>query len=333
MGLGPTIHAEAVPQLPGRGPSWSQKNGQPDLVGFHWHAPEIWLIEAKAARRAGKTELAKGVNQLSAIGLMDADAPHVRVLCGTSIEHRVFMTIDIDVCRGTAVSGTAAGGVRPSPEDDDDELVSLARSRMLTFYALQGLPSGSLSVRPVGPAIASAQLGRGRSAELLVPLETERSTRAERAAARDSSAYYSRPPSSRFDMLTGRVPGTDLILGMSRRLFTACRALAAEEARLFETVQADLPSVPESDELAAVSEDWLEDRILERRALFAEREDELRDHLRATTREGYEVGGESSWQQIIDTEPQLIAEPPADLLEGATPDTYLALEGTAITIL
>ena len=49
MGLGPTIHAEATTP-PGYGPMWSPKNGQPDLVGYHWQFPETWLIEAKGNR-------------------------------------------------------------------------------------------------------------------------------------------------------------------------------------------------------------------------------------------------------------------------------------------
>jgi hypothetical protein len=98
MGLGPTIHAEAVPELQGRGPAWSQQNGQPDLVGYHWQSTETWLIEAKAARRLGKHELPKGASQLCATGLMVG--PHMRVLCGTSIEHRIFVTVDVEMAAG-----------------------------------------------------------------------------------------------------------------------------------------------------------------------------------------------------------------------------------------
>lgn len=105
MGLGPTIHAEAVPELQGRGPAWSQQNGQPDLVGYHWQSPETWLVEAKAARRLGKPELSKGASQLCAAGLMVG--PHMRVLCCTSIEHRVFMTVDAEMAAGEAENDAA----------------------------------------------------------------------------------------------------------------------------------------------------------------------------------------------------------------------------------
>ena len=140
MGRDPTIHAEALPLLPGHGPAWSPKIGQPDLVGFQAKSPLTWLIEAKAARRLGKTRLAEGVRQLSLPGLMSW--PHVRMLCGTSIEHRVFMTIDVEaVDRTTGHDAGPDDQEQPTSEEDTD-LLELARSRMLTYRALQALAPG-----------------------------------------------------------------------------------------------------------------------------------------------------------------------------------------------
>jgi hypothetical protein len=329
MGLGPTIHAEAASRLPGRGPAWSQKNGQPDLVGFHWRSPDPWLVEAKAARRTGKTELSKGASQLSAIGLMTG--PHVRVLCGTSIEDRVFMTVDVEVVAGEAESDPVANDRSQSPEVDDAELLALARSRMLNFYALQSLPRESLSVRPVGPAVVATQTSRGRATNLVVPLERDESTRTERLLARDEVAYARRPPSSKLDMLTGQIPGTDVVLGMSRRLFAACRSLAAEEAQLLLAVQTDLPDLPVTTSQGLIDEEEVEDRLRERRAVFAEREAGIRDRLGETTRQAYEIGRESSWQQLLDAQPQLVTDSPANLLESATPDTYLGIDANTTT--
>lgn len=329
MGLGSTIHAEALPLLPGRGPLWSQNNGQPDLVGFHWRSPETWLIEAKAARRAGKTQLSKGASQLSASGLMAG--PHMRVLCGTSIEHRVFMTVDVEDAGDIAESGIGVDGQRQRPEEDDAELVALARSRMLNYYALQALPRGSLSVRPVGPAIADTQTRPRQTTDLVVPLERDESTRTERALARDPAAYARRPLSAKSDMLTGRIPGTEMIIGMSRRLFAACRSLAAEQAELLLAIDADLPDLPDTTSPELI-EEAAEERIRERRTLFAEREAEERDRLRSTTRQAYEFGRERSWQQLFDIQPQLVTEPPANLLESASPDTYLAIEASTATV-
>ena len=329
MGLGPTIHAESMPLLPGRGPAWYPKNGQPDLVGFHWRLPQTWLVEAKAARRIGKPELSKGASQLSSIGLMSG--PHLRVLCGTSIEHRVFMTVDVEAVSDSAESGMATDSGRRSPDEDDGELVALARSRMLNFYALQSLPRESLSVRPVGPAVAAARLSQGRTANLVVPLESDESTREERLIARDAVAYARRPPSSRFDMLTGQIPGTDVVMGMSRRLFAACRSLAAEQAQLLRAVDADVPDLQWAASPEPVDEQEVEDRIRERRAAFAEREVHTRDRLRRTTRQAYEFGRESSWQQLFDVQPQVIAQSPGNLLESATADTYLGIDARIAT--
>jgi hypothetical protein len=117
---------------------------------------------------------------------------------------------------------------------------------------------------------------------------------------------------------------------MSRRLFAACRALASEETQLLRAVQADLPDLSAYNSPEALNEDTFDDRTRERRTLFAEREEGLRDHLRATTRQGYEIGRESSWPHLINTAPPLIAEPAADLLESATSDTYLAIESGTI---
>jgi hypothetical protein len=257
----------------------------------------------------------------------------MRVLCGTSIEDRVFVTIDVEVA-GTPGASVAVGSHRRSPDEDDAELVTLARSRMLSFYALQALPRESLSLRPVGPAIADMQSRQGRTTNLVVPLETDESTRFERQLARDPAAYARRSPPSRFDMLTGQVPGTDVVVGLSRRLFAACRSLAAEQAQLLLAVQADLPDLPATTSEDSLDEDEVEDRIRERRAAFAEREAdaETRDRLRRTTRQAYEAGRESSWQQLIQVQPQLVTESPADLLESATPDTYLGMEARTATI-
>jgi hypothetical protein len=226
MGLGPTIHAEAVPELQGRGPAWSQQNGQPDLVGYHWQSPETWLIEAKAARRLGKPELSKGASQLCTAGLMVG--PHMRVLCGTSIEHRIFVTVDVEMAAGDGENDASGDSWRLNADEDDDTLLALARSRMLNFYALEALPRESLSIRPVRPAVAAPQSPQDRAINLVVPLERDESTRIERLIAQGEAAYARRPPWSRFDMLIGQVPGTDLVMGMSRRLFAACRSLATE---------------------------------------------------------------------------------------------------------
>jgi hypothetical protein len=331
MGLGPTSHAEADPP-PEAGPAWwSPTVGLPDLVGDHWRAPATWLVEAKAGRRIGLTVLAKGAKQLAVADLMTG--PHVRVLCGTSLEHRLFVTIDAEIATAPAEYGSSSPGIG-SPETDDAALLALARSRMLTYYALTALPSSARSVRPVGMAVAD-QATRQQNPRLVYPLEQDTSTREERLLARDPDAYSSqRPTSARLDMLTGPVPGTDMVIGMSRRLFAACRNLAADEAEIAADLRrsghAYLPGplyqmAPDQAALFDLTDDEVDERARERRMAFAEREAEVRPRLRTAAREGFERGRDSSWQQLIDDQPALNAELQPGLLEAATPDTYLAI--------
>jgi hypothetical protein len=243
------------------------------------------------------------------------------------------MTIDVEVVGGgTTEPGFAVDDYGPGPDEDDAELIALVRSRMLNFYVLQALPRDSLFVRPVGPALADRQPGQWRTANLVVPLEGDQSTRAERGElARDRAAYARRPPASRLDMLTGQVPGTDIVLGMSRRLFSACRSLAAEQDQLLRAVRDDLLDLSATTSKGFIGEEEFEVRLRERRAAFAERGADNRDHLYQTTREAYETGRESSWQQLIDVQPQLVIEPPANLLESATADTYLGIDASTAT--
>lgn len=210
------------------------------------------------------------------------------------------MTVDIEVIGDSSESDPSADSPRRSPDEDDAELVTLARSRMLNFHLLQSLPRDSLSVRPVGPGVADPQMRQGRTASLVVPLERDESTRAERVQARDAALYARRPPSSRFDMLTGQVPGTDVVVGISRRLFAACSSLAAEQAQLLSVFRADLPDMAGTIAKESMDEEEVEAFLRERRAAFAEREAGVEDQLRGATRRAYEFGRESSWQQLID---------------------------------
>jgi hypothetical protein len=330
MGLGPTVHAEATTP-PGYGPVWSPAKSQPDLVAYHWHFPETWLVEAKGYRRLGKTHLRNGARQLSVPGLMKG--PHMRMLCGTSIEHRVFMTIDIEaIDDGAGLEGDPRTDARPSPDENDEALVVLASSRMLNYHALQGLPRSALTVRPVGAAIGDERRRRTQATDLVFPLEGDQSTSEERASARDSAAYMRRPPSSRLDMLTARIPGTDLVIGMSRRLFAACRRLDEEHATIRRVL------APYSGEVAVgpppgpfdppelFDEGTYDDQVQTRRAQFAELEDGSRDHIRAVTRQAYEDGKERDWGQLIALQPQMIPDSSPGLLESATADTYIAID-------
>lgn len=316
MGLGPTMHAEdAHPDNAGGG--WSAKASLPDLVGTHPQAPATWLVEAKGARRIRHKALAKGARQLTGADLIWG--PHARVLCGASLEPRLSVTVDFEIHLDSAPP--TIGGDETSPENDDDALVSLSRSRMLTYFALRALPASARSVRPVGPTVADPT--RQRRVGLIEPLERDPTTRTERQLARDAGAYARlRPTAQRLDMLTGLIPGTGVIVGMSRRLFEACRNLASEELRLAEAGL--LTFLPETTP-DQISEDQLDKFVRQRRADFAEREFSARPMLRASAREGFERGRASSWQDLLDEQPRIETEQPRDLLESATADTYLAI--------
>ena len=193
------------------GPAWSPASGLPDLVGDHWRPPTTRLVEAEGSRRTGLRVLAKGVLQLTGRGLMSG--AHVRVLCGASLEPRLVVTVDMEVLSDRA-PWTAPPEV-PDPASDDSLLVSLARSRMLTYYSLRALTVSALAVRPVGLAAADPESWR-RRAGLVYPLEGDPSTQLERSLAQDPSAYAEqRPLAQRLDILTGRVPGTNSATNLS----------------------------------------------------------------------------------------------------------------------
>jgi hypothetical protein len=212
----------------------------------------------------------------------------------------------------------------PDPATDDSVLVNLARSRMLTYYSLQALATSALSVRPVGPAVADPESWRRRSG-LVYPLEEDPSTQVERSLAQSRSAYEEqRPPLQRLDMLTGRVPGTNMSIGLSRRLFEACRDLASEEEQI------DLEVGPESQPGLFGPDEELEEYTRERRAAFVGREAARRPQLREAARQGFERGGNSSGSELLGQQPDINSGPAPGLLESATADTYLAIDRLSV---
>jgi hypothetical protein len=127
-------------------------------------------------------------------------------------------------------------------------------------------------------------------------------------------------------MLTGRVPGTDLVIGMSRRLYATCRSIAARDAEIMRTVNEEFGRVAVHRPQGSNDEDAVQQFLVLRRATFAEREADFQDDLQEAARQAYRAGSETSWQQLLQADPQLETESPAGLLESATPDTYLAID-------
>jgi hypothetical protein len=214
------------------------------------------------------------------------------------------------------------------PATDDSVLINLARSRMPTYYSLRALAFSGLSVRPVGPAVADPESWR-RRVGLVYPLEQDSSTQQERFNAQDPSAYAEqRPLQQRLDMLTGRVPGTNMIIGLSRRLFEACRNLASEEEQIEEEVAVEM--APESQPGLFDLDEEVDEYTRARRAAFREREAARRTRIRETTRQGFEHGRDNSWYQLLGQEPSINASADPGLLESATPDTYLAVDRLSV---
>jgi hypothetical protein len=116
-------------------------------------------------------------------------------------------------------------------------------------------------------------------------------------------------------MLTGRVPGTNMIIGLSRRLFEACRNLATEEEQIAEVAE---PGVRSG--LFDLDEE-VEKYVLERRAAFVESEAAQRPLLREATRQGFERGRNDSWYQLLDQQPGINSSTEPGLLASATADT------------
>lgn len=89
--------------------------------------------------------------------------------------------------------------------------------------------------------------------------------------------------------------------------------------------------VPTPDELARRKQpgpdEAQEVQRLTQRRIFREQQEEMRPLLRDLLRNAYEQGGSSDWRDLLHgpEEPELDLEGNEDLLEAATPETYLAV--------
>jgi hypothetical protein len=201
----------------------------------------------------------------------------------------------------------------------------MAHARMLTYLLLRGTPSAQLQVTPVGARVAQPRSVRMGGALLL--LESEPSTAQAREDASQPDRYRNHLPDQRFDMLTAQVPGTDLILGMSRRLYAACRQLADAERIVATELETQTPmpfSDPDSE--APDFADLERERWRTRRdELYWQRARSQRRLLTDRILTAYGRGAQAEWEDLIDTRPRVRTEPPAGYLEAATSDTYLAV--------
>lgn len=97
----------------GRGARLTETRSLPDLFGTHPASSELWLVEVKGSRRLGARPRSKGAKQLDVGALVPA--PHQKVLCGTSLERRLFMMTDVADASATGTLGDASGTDDLSP--------------------------------------------------------------------------------------------------------------------------------------------------------------------------------------------------------------------------
>jgi len=329
MGLGPTTHAEsAIP--PGALSRWKHSKSLPDLFGTHSSTSDLWLVEAKGGRVLGSHSRRKGARQLDVGSLVPG--AHQKVLCGTSLQQRLFMMIDIEA------DGSAAENTVPPEqadddvlEHDDDALVELARARMLTYLALVSLPPGSLRVTAVSDSL-NDRLSR-RSGGLVHLLGGDDATSALRRELDSEATSSDIVQQEGVDMLAARLPGTDLMIGMSRRLFGACHELAEAEATMVAEIEdAPIMRVPDPAVPGDVSEQRYEKHLAERHERVRGYRDRRRNDFRQAARRGFTAGETSPWERFIEITPELTSPAEDGFLEAATRDTYLAVEREALDL-
>jgi hypothetical protein len=335
LGLGPTIHAEsAVP--PGADPvSWAALAGKPDLFGLHSRHPRTWLVEAKAARRLHKSKLTKGAQQLIAGGQAHGGA-HTKVLCGASLEDQLFVTLDFE-SMDEVIGEDPLVAEEPDVADDDGALYAVARSSMLIYLFLRSAQHQTLRIAPVSMNGASSRgiPGTSRRGGGLSALEYDVRTRVIRGRLADVGSSELLTELVRrgeaVDLLTAAVPGTDIAIGLSRRVFGACQALAGELRTIAETAERslDLPTSSRPGRHPALPDDEFEEVRLERLRRFREIENDRRQRLYDVARRGFEDVETQTWSSLMDVGPNSrVPDTPAQL-EGATQDTYFAIDAAS----
>lgn len=334
MGLGPTTHAENA--CPFGAVGWKTSKSLPDLFGTHPATGDTWLIEAKGGRWLNEQSRRKGATQLDVGHLLPT--AHHKVLCATALQRRLHMAIDVEKWsppqpRDTADAAGAELGVPldegAALEYDDGTLLALAHSKLLVYLALKSIPSATLSLVAVGAA-GSARRGRG----LVRLLERDNHTEELRGRLGEYATGRQIRMRDGQDMLVGSVPSTDLILGMSRRLFGACEALSTAEGELAQKAAYDARSIhtARDDErpYGAVTPDEQQSERSRRELRLLH--DARREYLQGVAREGFSKGADREWESLIDLSPRLADPGHSGYLEAATSDTYLAVRSDSLAL-
>ncbi|MET9245642.1 hypothetical protein [Nonomuraea sp. NPDC003709] len=177
--------------------------------------------------------------------------------------------------------------------------------------------------------VPADRASRHRRSGLITPLEDDDLTRAMRADARGAARHIERyalrariRSMSLDDFLACRIPGTEVHLGMSRKLYAACERLHEEDLAIAQRT----PGLRAEDQPAddqELSDDAQEEQRLTQRRIFREQQKEARPRLR----DAYQRGATSDRSDLLrrPQEPELDLEGDEGLLEAATPETYLAV--------
>ncbi|MFJ9008113.1 hypothetical protein [Streptomyces canus] len=181
--------------------------------------------------------------------------------------------------------------------------------------------------------VPADRASRHRRSGLTTPLEEDGLTLAMRADARgaaaDSDQHTLRAGIRSMgldDFVSCRIPGTEVHLGMSRKLFAACERLHEEDLAIARRT----PGLRAEDQPPAdleLSDEAQEEQLLTQRRIFREQQEEDRPRLRAVIRDAYERGAARDWSDLLrrSQEPELDLEGDKSLLEAATPEPYVAV--------
>ncbi|MER6364783.1 hypothetical protein [Kitasatospora sp. NPDC001527] len=332
-GLPATVHLEAcgIPALT------DPAKKLPDLYGNHVAEALPWLIEAKARKSLGATDMRGGQAQLDQASAEIA-VPHRQMLCGTVLpepgrwedDHLVMMV-------HTALVGPSPGGgvhSLPDPpggpgvpplDESPDELLSVARDQLLVFRALAFGAVQDLRIVPLAETGAEPAGRYGRVGRTW-PLEWDAGTRELRGLMLDEGVPYEwirqqEGPAVR-EFVVGRIPGIGVHLGLSRGLYAACARLHQVQAE----VPAEEPLFPADPFLSRRGEDEArEEMSREARRTYYERE-----HERLVTAKR-EIARAYATQEVptgLLHGARLSVERPeaGGLLEARTAETYVAVE-------
>ncbi|MEU3601566.1 gamma-glutamyltransferase [Streptomyces sp. NPDC006798] len=337
-----------------------QKNPRPDLWGTHTAEDRYWLVEAKGGTLTpdrldhGWEQVQGGCSVLHPYGV-----DHRAVLCGANIrrgvnaKNDVFVIIRHEHHPGTPPAGPGTGPETPDSPDGDGQptdpdpgtpdspndgpqspedvldadtsgssLLAVARSQMLPYLALRSLRQSAPSRLRLVP-VARNRAERRRTTGRLTLMEDDHATRERRdglrrTATREDTTVREAGLES---FLTGRIPGTEITLGMSGRLYSACHELFRADREIAERT----PGLRAEDRAArtALDEDDLDQQSRMVRREYRERQEEARPRLQRQLRTAYLRDRELPWSHRMATPPEFTLDPAA--LEATTPETYLAI--------